>query len=148
MKTNNIGLKILIDSEGFSSKPYVCPAGVPTIGYGTTRYPNGSYVKMSDGEISRETALEYLKNDLTASEQVVTRFVKPVISENSFSALSVFVYNVGENNFKKSTLLKLINQNPNDMRIKSEFMRWVYGGGKKLVGLEIRRKREADLYFK
>jgi len=70
------------------------------------------------------------------------------INENQFSALVCFAYNVGVGAFKKSTLLRKININPNDETIAVEFAKWTKAGGKVLLGLVRRRKAEADLYFK
>jgi lysozyme len=69
------------------------------------------------------------------------------VSENQFSALVCFAYNVGIGNLKKSTLLKKVNVNPNDETIAAEFAKWNKAGGKVLNGLVRRRKAEADLYF-
>jgi lysozyme len=70
-----------------------------------------------------------------------------MLNSNQFSALVCFCYNVGVGNFKKSTLLAKVNQNPSDPTIRDEFMRWNKGGGQVLNGLTRRRKAEADLYY-
>lgn len=142
------GLIFIAEHEGFSDKPYLCPAGVWTIGFGTTRYPNGSKVSKSDEKISKEIALQYLKHDVFVFEKSVDSFVDKDLTQNQFDALVSFTYNTGSEAFRKSTLLKVINANPNDQRIQKEFMKWVYGGGKKLGGLIKRRQEEANLYFK
>ena len=46
MRISEKGLNLIKKYEGFSSKPYMCPANVPTIGYGSTYYPNGTKVKI------------------------------------------------------------------------------------------------------
>jgi len=70
------------------------------------------------------------------------------VNQNQFDAVLSFVYNLGITNFKKSTLLKRINNNPNDHDIPYQFSRWNKAGGKVLLGLTRRRKEEAELYFK
>ena len=148
---NKRGLNIIISSEGCKLKPYLDPKGIPTIGYGTTIYPNGAKVKMTDKQITKEQAYEFLLFDLNKTEKQILSYIKQELSENQISALVSFTYNVGIGNLIKSTLLKKINLNPNDESIKDEFMRWIKitKNGKKIVlnGLVIRRMKESKLYF-
>jgi lysozyme len=134
--------------EGFKSKPYLCPANVPTIGYGNTFYTNGKKVTLSDESITEEKAVELLKDTLARFEQYVDSYCRDDINQHQFDALVSFCYNLGPANLKSSTLLKKVNANPNDVTIKDEFMKWTKAGGKTLQGLVKRRKSEADLYFK
>lgn len=127
-------------------KAYKCPAGVWTIGIGTTVYPNGQKVKEGD-TCTKEQAYQYLQNDLLFTEKQVDSYTIDAINQNQFDALVSFAYNVGVNALKTSTLLKKVNANTNDPTIRDEFMRWVYGGGVVLPGLVNRRKAEANLYF-
>jgi lysozyme len=129
-------------------KPYKCPAGVPTIGYGNTFYENGSKVKLTDPLITKEKAQSILRASMDYFEKQVDALVVDSINQNQFDALVDFAYNVGIGNLKSSTLLKKVNKNPNDPTIREEFMKWVFAGGKKLNGLVKRRESEADLYFK
>ena len=69
------------------------------------------------------------------------------INQHQFDALLSFTYNVGTGNLARSTLLRKVKANPQEPSIRTEFSRWVYGGGKRLPGLVRRRKMEADLYF-
>ena len=141
------GINLIKKFEGFRSKPYKCPAGIPTIGYGNTFYENGVKVKMTDPAITEERAVELLKFILVRFEQYVDSYCIDTINQNQFDALTSFCYNVGPGNLKSSTLLKKLNLNPNDPTIRAEFMKWVKGGGKTLPGLVKRRTAEADLYF-
>jgi lysozyme len=134
--------------EGFKSKPYLCPANVPTIGYGNTFYTNGKKVTLSDESITEEKAVELLKDTVARFEQYVDSYCRDDINQHQFDALVSFCYNLGPANLKSSTLLKKVNVNPNDVTIKDEFMKWTKAGGKTLQGLVKRRKSEADLYFK
>lgn len=140
-------INLIKSFEGFYSKPYICPAGVPTIGYGTIRYPNGKKVTMNDPSITEAQAIEYLKYDLTTFELSVDALCVDTINQNQFDALVSFCYNLGAGNLKSSTLLKKVNKNPNDTSIKEEFAKWNKGGGKVLAGLTKRRTAEANLYF-
>ncbi len=147
MSTSKNGIEIIKEHEAFRSKPYLCPAGIPTIGYGATYYPNGRKVKITDKPITRETAEEILLDMLKKYERAVNRYVQLPINQNQFDALVSFCYNVGPENFRRSTLLKRINKNPCDPDIKRQFARWNRGGGRVLNGLIRRRKEEANLYF-
>ena len=140
MKTSRKGIELIKAHEGLRLDAYLCPAGVPTIGYGHTYN-----VKMGD-RITAEQAERLLIGDLAVAETEVNRYGLN-INQNQFDALVSFVYNVGARNFRSSTLLKRLKANPNDPDIANQFRRWVYGGGKVLPGLVRRRNDEAKLYF-
>jgi lysozyme len=148
MIVTNDAIKLLHKYEGLVLDAYLCPAKVPTIGYGNTFYEDGSKVKMGD-KITKERAIELFENVLENNfASQVKRLIKSRVTNNQFSALVSFAYNVGIGNLKRSTLLKLVNSNPNDPAIRNQFMRWNRAGGKVLLGLTRRRESEADLYFK
>jgi lysozyme len=132
--------------EGLRLKAYLDAANIWTIGYGLTRYPNGTKVKEGDS-ITNEQAETYFKQTLQNFAQDVEDSLKSKINNNQFAALVSFAYNIGITNFKKSTLLKLVNQNPNDPKIRTEFNKWIYAKGKVLNGLVKRRELESNLYF-
>lgn len=146
-KTGKRGIDLIKSFEGFYAKPYICPAGVPTIGYGTTRYPSGQKVTLRDKSITLAQGLDYLKYDLKRFELAVDALIRDDINQNQFDALVSFTYNLGESNLKISTLAKKVNANPKDPAIEKEFAKWVNANGKKLEGLVKRRKAESDLYF-
>jgi len=146
-KTGQKGLKLIKEFEGFRSKPYLCSANVPTIGYGATYYPNGKKVTLNDQPITEEYAVQLLSTMLDTFEKAVDSFCRDDINQDQFDALVSFAYNLGNGSLKSSTLLKKVNANPNDPTIRDEFMKWVNAGGKKLPGLVRRRQAEADLYF-
>ena len=141
------GLAGIARFEGFRAKAYRCPAGVPTIGYGATHYLGGLPVCLEDPPICEADARALLKAQLHPYEQAVTRYVLKALNQNQFDALVSFAYNVGIANLKASTLLRLVNQDPDQKPIADEFKRWVYAAGHRLKGLEHRRSREAQLYF-
>lgn len=147
MKTSKNGLEVIKRHEGFRSKPYLCPAGVPTIGYGATYYPGGRKVTMSDDPISELQGEEMVREMLIRYENGVSRYVQVTLNQNQFDALVSFAYNVGLGALQKSTLLKRVNSDPNDPDIEKQFLRWVRANGKVLKGLQKRRKDEAELYF-
>jgi lysozyme len=127
-------------------KAYKCPAGVCTIGIGTTIYPNGKRVAKGD-VITEEEARDFLWHDVRNFQQLVDAFTTDAVTQSQFDALVSFAYNLGTNALKTSTLLKKINANVNDPSIKTEFLKWVNAGGKPLAGLVKRRNAEAWLYF-
>ena len=140
MKTSSKGINLIKKYEGFRSKAYLCPARIWTIGYGhTSGVKSGDVITEAQGE-------EYLRADLKEAENVINSH-NLELNQNQFDALVSFVFNLGPGNFNRSTLLKLIKGSRYDVRIKAEFRKWVYGGGKVLNGLVKRRKEEAELYF-
>lgn len=147
MKLSDKGYDLIKRFEGYSDRPYKCPAGISTIGYGNTYYPNGTKVKITDKQITREYANEILAHTADEFAADVLKLVKSKITVNQLNALTAFAYNVGMGNFQKSTLLKLVNVNPNDAMIAKEFLKWNKAAGKELKGLTNRRIAESALYF-
>ncbi len=141
------GLDLIKSFEGFSSVPYRCPAGVPTIGYGTTYYEGGRHVTMNDKPISKERATEILKHQIDdVYGSSVNRYVTRYMTQNQFDAMASFAYNLGSGALKSSTLLRKVNK-LKDEEAALQFLRWDKAGGKKLAGLTRRRKAESKLYL-
>lgn len=147
MQITRRGIDLIKKYEGFSKVPYLCPAGIPTIGYGCTYYPDGKKVSILDKSISEEQATQMLILVVDDFALKVSKLLKQKLSENQFNALVSFTYNVGLGALSKSTLLKKVNINPNDKTIREEFLKWNKAGGKVLNGLVKRRLEESDLYF-
>lgn len=139
MKTGKRGIELIKEFEGFSRNPYLCPAGVWTIGYGSTKG-----VKKNTKPITKQDAEKLLINDLTDAERAVRSFVKVPLTQNQFDALVSFTFNLGAGALSRSTLLKMLNAG--DYDLESQFLRWVRAGGKILPGLARRRQAEADLF--
>jgi len=129
--------------EGIYLHSYLCPAGVPTIGYGSTLWNDNKKVKLGE-VITLEGAEKLLMWELEKKSSSLRGLN---LNQNQYDSLLSFIYNIGEGAFKKSTLLKLIKVNPNDIGIREQFMRWVNKGSSFEKGLTRRRKAEADLYF-
>ena len=142
----NKGISIIKRFEGLRLRAYLCPAGLPTIGYGSTWYENGSKVKMGD-VITIDRADRLLLFTVAEFEKQVDTLVTSAINANQLGALTSFAFNVGMGNFRKSTLLRKVNANPNDQTIRAEFMKWIRANGKVLTGLQRRREAESALYF-
>jgi lysozyme len=147
MILNNKGYLLITNHEGLRLKPYLCPAKIPTIGYGNTYYTDGKRVTLLDKEITKQQAFDMFKEVANRFAKRVDELVTSNINQNQFNALVSFAYNVGTGNFASSTLLKKVNRNPDDLSIKDEFLRWNKAGGKVINGLTNRRNEEADLYF-
>lgn len=133
-------IELIKKYEGFSAKPYKCPAGVLTIGYGRT-------IDVRPYEITTEEAEtiwldKYVK---TIADQILA-IVKVELSNNQICALIDFIYNLGIGNFKSSTLLRKINQG-DFSAAANEFLKWNKAGGIVLKGLENRRIAERMLFL-
>jgi lysozyme len=165
-KIGKKGLELIKSFEGLSLKPYLCPAGIPTIGYGSTFYEDGTKVTLKDKAITEAKATKMLLHEVAISEKYVDVFCQDKINQNQFDALVSFAYNTGSNALKTSTLLVKLNKNVNDPTIKDEFLKWCKADGthngkdddndglideagekQKLEGLLKRRTAEAALYF-
>jgi lysozyme len=128
-------LGVIAGYEGYSDDAYLDSAGVPTIGYGTTLG-----VKMGD-TITRETAEAYLLRDTGYAGDAVARCVKVPLYPHEYRAYVSLAYNIGGGAFCKSTLVRKLNSG-DYAGACNELPRWVYAGGKRLRGLEIRRADE------
>jgi lysozyme len=147
MKLDENGYKLIQGFEGLSLVPYLCSAKVPTIGYGNTFYPSGKKVTMNDNPISLLTAKWMLKETADKFAADVDKLVKSKLTQNQFNALVSFAFNLGVTALGRSTLLKKVNVNPQDITITNEFLKWNKAGGKVLNGLTKRRTIEAKIYF-
>ncbi len=126
--------------EGFRAKPYLCPAGVPTIGYGHTEG-----VSLADPPITREAAAALLEKDLTVFAAGVARMLAVPVTQNQFDALVSFAYNVGLGNLQQSTLLRRVNAGDHAGAAR-EFSKWTKAKGVELPGLVQRRAAERALF--
>ncbi|MDD0852979.1 lysozyme [Halobacteriovorax sp. GB3] len=158
LNTSNEAIELIKEREGLYLDPYKCSAGVPTIGYGTTYYPDGSKVKMNDPSISEMQALYFLKHEIMEKEkEIETFFYKNNIQFNcnEFSALVSFVYNLGAGpvvNKSKSMSKAILSRNK--LRIADTFLIYnkarvgIFKRLKALRGLTIRREKERALFLK
>ncbi len=152
LRVSPYGLALIKYYEGYRGAAYQCSAGVWTVGYGSTKYPNGKPVRKGD-YVSKQMALNLLKNSVsTVYAQAVRDLVKRPLTQYQFDALVSFVYNVGENALKKSTLLQKVNSGFSSISIAEEFAKWnKYVNPKTnelepLEGLTKRREAEAQVY--
>lgn len=125
--------------------PYLCPAGVATIGVGATFYEDGTRVQLTDPAITRARAEALLL------WMVRTKFLPQVMllcphidSSDRLAAIIDFTFNLGAGNLKASTLRRRINAGHWDA-VPAELRKWVNAGGRPLRGLVLRREAEIDL---
>src|SRR5690554_6416363 len=103
MEVSKRGLALIQQFEGLRLKAYRDSAGVPTIGYGSTRG-----VRMGD-EITEAQAIELLAADVDRHADGVRRAVNVRLNQNQFDSLVSLVFNIGIGAFQRSTLLKKLN---------------------------------------
>jgi len=132
--------------EGFRAKPYLCPAGYWTIGYGTVYKPDGKRVTEHDPAIDESTALSWLKYTLLNDYLAGVLRASPNLFTNpkALGALNDFAYNLGVSRYRASTLRKRVEESNWDEAIL-ELRKWRRSGGKILPGLVRRREAEAAL---
>ena len=132
--------------EGFSAKPYLCPAGIPTIGYGSTYYSDGRKVTLKDAPITEVEAHTLLMQELhhTYLPGVLRLCPGLATDERKVNAIVDFAYNLGIGRLQTSTLRRKINAK-DWAGAKEQLMLWTRGGGKVLPGLEKRRTAECAL---
>lgn len=132
--------------EGLRLKPYICPAGYPTIGYGTVWKPDGTKVTMEHPPIIKETAEAWLLHELRHNYLAGVVKASPglLASPRALGAMTDFAYNLGVARYRSSTLRRRVDAQDWEAA-KEELMKWVRGGGKVLPGLVRRRQAEAAL---
>lgn len=130
--------------EGFRSAPYRCPAGVATIGYGCTHYPDGTQVRLTDAPVTKYQAETMLKAELVRVQQFVLALCPGIQNARQTAAITDFAFNLGVGRLRASTLRKRINEQDWDSA-KKELLKWNKAGGKVLAGLKKRREAEASL---
>jgi lysozyme len=135
-----LGLDLIKRYEDFRPKPYDDGAGTLTIGYGHTRSA------VMPASVTEEEATKLLIEDIDYFESTVQREVLVPVNRNQYAALVSFVFNVGEGNFRNSTLLKKLN-NGNYPAAANEFEKWTKAGQKEMKGLVRRREAEKQLFM-
>ncbi len=140
MRASQQTLLLIAAFEGFSPRPYRCPAGLLTIGYGHV---------IGAGEaidaISESQGIQWLRRDVAQAEMAVARLITVPLRQHQFDALVSFTFNLGAGALQRSALRRVVNRHAHD-EVPAQLLRWVYGGGKKLPGLVRRRAAEGRLY--
>lgn len=131
--------------EGLYLRPYMCPAGVPTIGYGATFYEDGQRVHLKDPPITKERAEQLLLWHIRSEYLPAVLQLCPDVREpGQLAALIDFTFNLGTGQLRASTLRKRVNAG-DWAAVPRELRKWVRGGGKVLRGLVLRREAEIEL---
>lgn len=153
MKPSRDCLDLIKSFEGYhravadgSAAAYLDPVLIPTIGWGTIRYPNGSEVRLGDVR-SRKQCEDYLQHEIEGKALGVKKYVEVPLTQSMFDALVSFAYNVGLGALSESTLLRLLNKGDYE-GAAAQFSRWVRAGGRVLPGLVRRRDAEQALFKK
>lgn len=130
--------------EGLYLRPYLCPAGVPTIGYGATRYVDGRPVRLTDLPITRDAAERMLALQIERTYLPTVRALCPGVDDARLAALTDFAFNLGVGALRASTLRRRVLAGDWEA-VPGELRRWVRAGGRVLPGLVRRREAEIEL---
>ena len=147
LRTSNNGFNIIKEAEGLRLKPYQDVAGFWTIGYGHKIIEGDPFYPEGDiKQITNAQAFGLLASDVGKAERAVNNLVKVPLTQNQFDALVSFVFNLGTGNFKKSTLLKKLNESDYEGAAE-QLPRWRFAGGREWEGLINRRNKEKALFL-
>ena len=144
MHINERGIEMVKSFEGLALKPYLRPANVWTMGYGATVGSDDKPIDLDMEPISEAEAL--LLRDLESSEGSVSRLIKTALTENQFSALTSFTFNVGAGALQRSTLRMKLNRGE-VQNAADEFPKWKFANKRILAGLVRRRAAERALFL-
>ena len=140
MKISQKGIDLIKKFEGCKLQAYLCPAGVWTIGVGHTKGVKKGMV------ITQQQAETFLKDDIKPIETLLNG-MGINYTQGQFDALTSFIFNLGQGNFKSSTMYKYIVAKKSDLEITDQMIKWHNAGGKPLLGLKKRRCEEANMFF-
>lgn len=150
MQLSEKGIEMIKKFEGFSSKPYWDVAGVPTIGYGTTYYPNGHKVTMSDTPLTEQEAhdikLKITNRDFVPKVRELIAASPVPITQEMFDALVSLAYNIGVSAFARSSVLRHL-KNGDKQAAADAILMWNKADGREIAGLTRRRKSERELFL-
>jgi lysozyme len=141
MQLSDAGLEMIKGFEGFRTHTYLDGAGLPTIGYGhrllnPSSFPNG---------IGEDDAASILRADVHDAEVAIERLVKVPLTQGQFDALVDFVFNLGQERFARSTLLRALNGG-RYQAAGEQLLRWDLVAGEECEGLRKRRVAELTLW--
>jgi lysozyme len=118
-----------------------------SVGYGSGYNWDQKRPVIKTDIIDQATAKRWLIKEAQDKYEFVMSKVMVPVSDNQLLAMASLTYNVGENAFATSTLLKLLNEGQNKDIVANQFDRWVYAGGKVSDGLKNRRIAEKRLFL-
>lgn len=141
MKTSEKGIEFIKQFERLLLRPYICPAGLLTVGYGHVLRPSDKLHWI----ITEVEADKLLEKDVGTAANAVGRLIRVPLSQGQFDALVSFTFNLGSGALQRSTLRQKLNRGEY-LDAADEFGRWVLAGGRKLPGL-VRRRAAEQLIF-
>ncbi len=147
MQINQDTLELVKEFEGFRAKAYKCPAGVWTIGYGTTAAAGVGIDPKPGVTVTEEEAEDLLEKTMEKFGEQIKPLITAPINNNEYGAFLSLAYNIGPGAFKKSSALRLFNAGDKAGSAKALLM-WNKAGGKVLPGLTRRREAEKKLFLK
>lgn len=136
-------LSLIKEFEGFSARPYLCPAGITTIGFGHAIQQGEAFPPEG---IGWEVAMGLLRQDAAIAAQAVLRLIQVPLTDGQFDALVSFTFNLGSAALQRSTLRRKINRGDYG-EAPPEFRKWIWAGGQKSKGLLRRREAEISLFL-
>lgn len=155
MRMSQVGVKLLVQLEGFKEQVYRDSAGLPTVGVGhllTQDELSSGRIVLADGRVldfrdglTKGEVADLLRDDLPRFEEAVERLVVVPLEQYQFDALVSFAFNVGTGAFKRSTLLRLLNDG-DYAAVPGQLTRWNKAGGRVIKGLVNRRKTEGEVW--
>lgn len=146
MNIGDRGLDLIRAFEGFRADPYLDAVGVPTIGYGSTYYPDGQRVRLTDPPISEPEARRLMQATLAEFEDGISAALRVGVTQSQFDALVCWAFNIGVSAAQNSTLMKKLNSGDYS-GAADQFLRWNKAGGVVLRGLTRRREAERELFL-
>lgn len=146
MNIGDRGLDLIRAFEGFRAEPYLDAVGVPTIGYGSTYYPDGQRVRLTDPPISEPEARRLMQATLAEFEDGIADALQVEVTQSQFDALVCWAFNIGVSAAQNSTLMKKLNSG-DYFGAADQFLRWNKAGGVVLRGLSRRRAAERALFL-
>lgn len=146
MNIGDRGLDLIRAFEGFRAEPYLDAVGVPTIGYGSTYYPDGQRVRLTDPPISEPEARRLMQATLAEFEDGIADALQVEVTQSQFDALVCWAFNIGVSAAQNSTLMKKLNSG-DYFGAADQFLRWNKAGGVVLRGLSRRRAAERELFL-
>jgi len=145
MKTSEVGIQLIQKFEGCKLKPYLCPAGLWTVGYG---HVIGNGKEAPEKQLyTQEEVDELLRTDLRRFERGVLRYCTVHLSQSQFDALVSFSFNLGLGVLQRSTLRQKILRQDGEAASK-EILKYNKSGGQVLKGLTRRREAEYRMFTK
>lgn len=145
-----IAVPLVKQFESFRAEPYLDGAGIATIGYGTTRYPNGKRVTMDDAPITEDMALSYAEQVLETNLMIIAKkWLAPATAHQGGGMLSL-TYNIGVGAYAGSSVLRLFNAGEIEEAAEA-FLMWdkatINGQLVSVIGLMARRKAEMAVFL-